>query len=135
MPHSPTDLKNSNLSRNQRKALPILAASPSIFEAARLSKVDRSTLYRWLEDENFRAELAQLQQKAAGVATANLQGLTLQAVQALAELLESPVPNIRLRAVRTILSYAIKLRDVQDLANEVQTLLDAIPLKTNRGEE
>ncbi len=135
MPHSPTDLKNSNLSRNQRKALPILAASPSISEAARLSKVDRSTLYRWLEDENFRAELAQLQQKAAGVATANLQGLTLQAVQALAELLESPVPNIRLRAVRTILSYAIKLRDVQDLANEVQTLLDAIPLKTNRGEE
>ena len=134
MPHFPTSPNNSNLSRNQRKALPILASSPSISEAARLSRVDRSTLYRWLEDEEFRTELAQLHQKAADVATAHLQGLTLQAVQALAELLESPAPNIRLRAVRTALSYAVKLREIQDLGNEVQVLLDAIPLKTNRGE-
>ena len=126
MPQSDSEQKNSNLSGRQRKALPILGSATSISEAARLSKVDRRTLHRWLKDEDFRAGLAQFHQQTTELACVQLQGLTLQAVRALGELMESPNPDVRLRAIRTALSCSAKLNELRKLGDDVQALTDAL---------
>ena len=126
MSHSDSEQKNSNLSARQRKALTLLGAAASISEAARLSKVDRRTLHRWLQDEDFRAGLAQFHQQATELASVQLQGIALHAVRALAELLESPNPDIRLRAIRTALSCSTKLNELRKLGDDVQALSDAL---------
>ena len=54
----------TSLTARQEKALPILASASSIAEASRLSDVGRRTLHRWLDDPDFRDELARLHEEA-----------------------------------------------------------------------
>ena len=49
--------KSSSLSRRQQSALPVIAATPTMAQAARSSGIGESALYRWLEDPHFRNEL------------------------------------------------------------------------------
>ena len=70
MAHNGPEIKNPGLSPRQQSALPILAAAPSVAQAARLSGVGRRTLNRWLQDPEFRAQLAQLQRQFAELAKA-----------------------------------------------------------------
>ena len=132
MAHNGTVAKNTALSPRQQSALPILAAAPSIAEAARLSRVGRRTLHRWLQDPEFRDQLSQLQRECAELAKGCLQGLTLQAVVHLGELLESPKPDIRLRAIRAILAYSAKFGDIRELQNQVEALEASLPLWSSR---
>ena len=126
--------KNSGLTARQRMALPILASAPSVAVAARLSDVGRRTLHRWLQDDDFRQELAQLHQESAELARTQLQGLTLQAILALGDALEDPNPDVRMRAIRTALSFSVKLNDIQKLKEDVQALEDSLPLWSARHE-
>ena len=112
----------------QQSVLSVLAAAPSITHAARLSKVGRRTLHRWLQDPEFRDQLAQQQRQAAELAKGSLQSLTLQAVLHLSDLLENPNPEIRLRAIRSILSFSAKFSEIQELHAQVQTLEDTLPI-------
>ena len=128
-----SETTNPVLSPRQQSALPILAAASSIAQAARLSRVGRRTLQRWLQDPEFRAELGQLQCQAAELAKGQLQGLTLQAVLHLGSFLEDPNPDLRLRAIRAILNYSIKLNDIQELHQEVQALETSLPLWLAHG--
>ena len=59
----------TTLSDRQLRALPYLVASPTLSEGARLAQVGQRTLYRWMNDDDFRAELEQLRNKAAEVAS------------------------------------------------------------------
>ena len=128
MAQNGTQIKNPDLSPRQRSALPILAAAPSIAQAARLSKVGRRALHRWLQHPEFRSQLALLQRQTAELAKGQLQGLTLQATIHLGAFLEDPNPDLRLRAIRVILSYSTKLNEIQQLQGEVQALKDSLPL-------
>ncbi len=128
MAHNAPEIKNPGLSSRQQSALPILAAAPSIAQAARVSKVGRRTLHRWLQDPEFRDQLAQLQRESAELAKGCLHSLAFQAVVCLGDLLESPNPEIRLRAVRAILSCSTKFGEIQELHDQVQALEATLPL-------
>ena len=43
--------KTTSLTDRQLAALPHIAASPTLSQAARSASVGRATLYRWLQDE------------------------------------------------------------------------------------
>ena len=80
------EIKNPGLSPRQQAALPILASTPSITQAASLSRVGRRTLHRWLKDPEFRDQLAKLQCESAEFAKGCLRSLTFQAVLHLGDL-------------------------------------------------
>ena len=128
MAQNGSETERSTLSARQKRALPILASASSIAEAARLSDVGRRTLHRWLDDPDFRDELARLHKNAADLARSQLQGVMLQAVLALADSLQDPNPEIRLRAIRTALNYSVKVNDIESLREELQTLEDSLNL-------
>ena len=59
-----TEFENSGLSSRRLQALPIIAAAPTLAQAARSSGIGQGALYRWLQDNRFRHELTRLRPKA-----------------------------------------------------------------------
>ena len=119
--------KNSSLSLRQQSALPVIAATPTLAQAARSAGIAESTLYRWLEDEDFRDELTRLRQASADVAKQELQGIMLRSVSVLAEALDHPDMGIRLRAARYGMAFAVQISEVEKLRAELQAVEDALP--------
>ena len=60
--------------------------------------------------------------KPADLARSQLHGVMLQAVLALADSLQDPNPEIRLRAIRTALDYSVKVNDIERLSKELHAL-------------
>ena len=120
--------ENLQLAHRQQAVLPVMAAAPSLAEAARVSGFSERTLRRWLEDDNFRDELTRLRQESANLARQELQGLMLRSVSVLAEAMDDPDAAVRLRAARYALSFAIQVCEAEKLRADIQALEDALYL-------
>ena len=66
------EIQKSSLTFRQQAALTVIAATPTVAQAARQSGIGESTLYRWLEDDKFRAELIRLREESANLARQEL---------------------------------------------------------------
>ena len=119
--------KTSSLSRRQQSALPVIATTPTLAQAARSSGIGESTLYRWLEDPLFREELIRLRQEAADLAKRELQGVMLRSVSVISDALEDPDIAIRLRAARYGMSFAVQISEVEKLRADLQAVEDSLP--------
>ena len=123
-----TEIRVSRLTRRQQFALQIMVETPSISEAVRQSKIARKTLYRWLEDDDFRQELSRLHQEAAELAREETQSLMLQGVAVLAASMKDPDKAIRLRAARYALTFAHQVAEAEKMKQELHDLQESIPL-------
>ena len=117
------------LTPRQVAALPYLVATPSIEEGARLADIGRRTLYRWMQDDQFRSRLGQLRAEAAELARTELRGLMLKSVVVLAESLEDDNPNIRLRAAQMTLTTGLKIIDVESIERRLDLIDHAMARK------
>ena len=72
MEHNGTPDENS-LTPRQLLALPYLAHAPSVAEGARLANVGRTTLYRWMSDWIFRAQIERTREESVSLAHTQLQ--------------------------------------------------------------
>jgi hypothetical protein len=106
--------KQTPLSDKQLQALPYLAAAGSVTDAATTIDVSRRTLYRWMEVPDFRSEYENLREEASAVATAELRGLMLKATTVLADSMNHPYPEIRLRAAQIAINAGRKVDGVSE---------------------
>lgn len=120
------EVENSSLTIRQQSALSIIAASPSVAQAARTSGIGQSTIYRWMEDDDFRGELTRLRRESAELARRELQGLMLRSVSVLADAMEDPDKAVRLRAARYAMSFAATIRRLERPVEEVDKLRQQI---------
>lgn len=127
-----TDLA-TDLTDKQLQVLPFLVASSSLSEAANQAKVGRTTLYRWMEDHEFRTELERLRSEALDLAHVELKGLMFKATQVIDELLDDSNPLVKLRAAQIALSVGLRAIEVKELQRRVQLLEDALPLWATRN--
>ena len=51
----PTDDEPAALTHRQITALPFIISAPTLAEGARRAGLARTTIYRWMEDDHFRA--------------------------------------------------------------------------------
>ena len=121
------------LTERQLQALPFLVAASSRSEAAKLAAIARTTLYRWMEDYEFRRELERLRSEAADLTHCELKGLMFKAVQVLGEAMEDANTNVRLRAAQITLSVALKANELKEIQRRLQLLDDALPLWATRN--
>ncbi len=110
-----------------------LAASPTVAEAARSSGIGRTTLYRWLRDEEFRRSVDTLRSEAGDIAKAALQALMLRGIVVLSDAMDDPDAGIRLRAASTTLYNGLKANDLKDIQRRLEALDDALALRTARA--
>ena len=131
MEQDETQERNVDLTPKQTVAMPYIAANPSMTEAAKAAGISRVTLYRWMQDPSFRAELERIRRDAVDLAYAELRGLALKSVTAIAELLEDPDPRVRAIAARTALYNVARAEEVHHLRNRFDVLDRAITLLKN----
>lgn len=125
-PDSRTERNSAPLSGSQLSALPVIAASPTIREAARTIRVSERTIYRWLEDEAFREALVSIREEIAELAYQELRGLSLRIVSVFAEGMEAPDLATRLRAARYAATYSLQVQEVRQFRADVQALEQAL---------
>jgi hypothetical protein len=90
--------------------------------AAEQLGISRKTVQRKLARPAFRRLVAELRAQLFAAALGRVAENMTRASDALAALLESNEPAIRLRAARTLLSMGIRLRDSVDLTDRVNEL-------------
>ncbi len=125
--------KTTSLTDRQLAALPHIATSSTLSQAARSASIGRATLYRWLRDERFRQALDGLQSEAADLARSELQGLMLKGILVLSQAMDDSSPDIRLRAARATLYLALKVKDIKDIQQRLELIDEAFALRASRG--
>ncbi len=113
---------NSDLTFRQQAALPVIAFSPSIAQAARDSGIGESTLRRWLADPAFSQHLDRMRLDTAQLARQEILGLMPLCASVFADAMRSPDPSLRLRAARYALSFIIRVSELEKLNADIQDL-------------
>ncbi|MYC38746.1 MAG: hypothetical protein F4X66_17830 [Chloroflexi bacterium] len=120
------ETKISLLSSRQQGALPVLAAAPTIAQAARDCRVSESTLRRWLREPAFAEELGLLRQQYADQVGQQCLGLILRGMNVLAEAMDDPDRSLRLRATRYAMSFAAHLHGSMKLNADIREMRDSL---------
>ena len=110
------------LERRQEQAIAALLAHPTIPAAATACGVGEATLWRWLQQPDFRAAYREARRQVVEVAIAGLQQATGEAAEALRRNLTCGQPGAEIRAALGILGQAIKGAELLDLAERVAAL-------------
>lgn len=111
------------LSPAQRKAIECLLTTGNITAAALAADVNRNTLYRWMRDETFAAELQTAEAEAVQGLSRVLAGLGDSAAAALKDALDSGQKiTVRLRAAEIVTDRLLKIRELVELEQRIAAL-------------
>jgi len=119
------------LSRKQEQAIAALLSEPTIAAAAERVGVGEVTLWRWLQREDFRVDYQRARRETVAQAIAAIQQASSEAVQALREIMvdsEAPASS-RVSAAKTVLEFALKGAELEDIEKRVTVLEEAADLR------
>ena len=126
MSENGADSQISTLTFRQQAALPAVAMAPTLSQAARDSGVGLSTLRRWLQEPEFRQQLANFRQESADLARQQAQAILPRCLSVFAEVMECPDPSLRLRAARYAMAFALQITEAHDLKSRLEQLEQSI---------
>lgn len=115
--------RSGTLSPKQSKAIDCLLSAPNVTAAADCANVPRRTLYNWLADEIFSAELEKAQRQLISTAARRLaNGLDKSITTALDLAEKSEDEAVRLRAALAIPGMLRDLREHYELSERLDHL-------------
>jgi hypothetical protein len=106
----------------QQQALRALLERPTIAAAAESCNLSERTLFRYLEDEDFRAEYRRLRARLVEEVVADLQKGGVEAVGVLRRNFEAESESAQLRAARTVLEFMLRGTELVDLEARLAAL-------------
>ena len=113
---------NEKLTDRQRRVIPYLLASPSIEEACRRARINKTTVYEWLRDEIFRQELKRQRDVVIARALDSLKANIAKATETIVKHLDSRHDNISIRAAEGIIEFAQKALEHEELEKRIGAL-------------
>ena len=101
-----------------------LVTEPNVRKAYEKVNITNNTAYKWLNDKEFRNAFTQFKREMMRATTARLQSHTTNAVDVLSQIMvdENAPANARVQSVRTILEYAYKGIELEDISERVERL-------------
>ena len=114
---------------NLSTALPHLIRPGSLTDLAKDAGIGRTTLYRWMQDDNFRQQLEYLREETLRLAETELMGMAYKAAGVIYQALEDENPSVRIRAAQAALNQAHKAEYGQRLERRIDGLAEAISLE------
>ena len=118
----------ASLTPRQQAALPVVALSPSLAQAARWSGVSESTLRRWQADPAFEQLVLRVRQDASLHASQEIHSLIPRCVAIFSEAMDSPDLAMRLRAARYALALVGRFGESERIATDMQALESAFQI-------
>ena len=109
-------------SRKQGQAILALLTCSTVGEAAKQVGVSDVTLWRWLQQEPFREQYRAARQQVLDVALMNLQHAAGEAVETLRRNLNCGTSSVEVRAALGIVDQAIKVGELQQIAQRVEAV-------------
>lgn len=112
------------LTRKQDIAIASLLQAPNLAEAAKMTKISESTLWRWMKLDHFNKAYLQAKRESVRQAIAQIQQTCGDAIKTLREVMaNSDAPaSSRVAAARVVLEMAIKAVEFEDLEGRVAEL-------------
>jgi len=108
-------MSEAKLTDRQVKAIPHIVACPTYTEGCEKAKINKTTLYKWLKEPEFKAELDRQRDEVAAEAFGVLsQGLT-KVVETLVGLLDNKDDRVKRLTAKDIIDFAIRHKDNEDL--------------------
>lgn len=120
--------KIAGLTLKQSAFLLEYAKSDNLSQACRMADINRSTGYKYLENEDFQAALEQMRTKIVNAAWTKLSSSLETAVDKVVGILDDPkaTVNARLRATELIFNYAARYSDNRDILSRMERLEDSL---------
>ncbi len=116
-------MKIAELKPKQEQLLMAMLSEPSFEEAVRKAGIARTTAFRYKKDPVFMDEFRKLKKEMIETTTAKLQLASNTAVQSLFEVSQSSKSDLaRVQASKTILEFAFKGYELEDLAERLRRL-------------
>ena len=110
--------------KKTHEAIAALLAHPTMKEAAEAVGIGESTLFRWMQDEQFREDYRKARGEVVRQAIARLQRASGEAVDTLRTIMKDDIKpaSARVTAARTILDTAVKAVEIEDLEARIEHL-------------
>jgi AcrR family transcriptional regulator len=123
------------LTPKQERAVFELLSHPTLEDAAKAAGVNKTTLWRWLQDKDFHSAYMSARRESVKQSIARLQRYTSEAADTLHEVMtnKSASDFARVGAAKAILDYAIKAVEIEDLAERVTELESVLKQKAEEG--
>jgi len=123
------------LGRKQEEAIAALLSQRNVEEAARVAGIGARTLYRWLQDPNFKTAFRQARRDAFSQSIARLQQASGAAVSTLLKIMvdQSAPASTRVRAADSVLDHAAKAIEIEDIEARVSELERAAEANRDPG--
>jgi len=104
------------------------AKTDNLAQASRAAGINRSTGYKYLENEGFQMALQQMRTKIVNAAWTKLSSSLEAAVQKVVDILHDPTTNTnaKLRATELIFNYTSRYADSRDIMARVERLEDSL---------
>ena len=108
----------------QEQALIALLEQPTIKEAAEASGISQPTLFRYLQDTEFREEYQKAKRSLLEAALGDLQKASSEAVSTLREVMADAEAGAssRVAAARSILAFAIQTGELEEIMRRLETV-------------
>ena len=113
---------NEKLSPRQIRVIPYLLVAPSIEEGCKLARISKAAVYEWLKDEVFRQELKRQRDEIIERALDSLKSNIAKAGETLVKHLDSERENISIRAAESIIEFAQKALEHEELERRIEAL-------------
>jgi len=107
--------KKSKLTDRQLKAIPHVVSSPTYTEGCTKAKINKTTLYKWLKEPEFKAELDRQRDEVAAEAFGVLSQSLTKAVETLVGLLDNKDDRLKRLTAKDIIDFIIRHKEVEDL--------------------
>ena len=104
------------------RAIEALAHGLTIVDTSERSGVSRATVYRWLDDDEFKNAVLERQREVLEQVSKRMSSLALQGLDTLAELMESDDENIQLRASSAVLNRFTEVLELLRLEDRLEVL-------------
>jgi hypothetical protein len=115
-------------SRKQERTIKALLENDTLADAAQAVGIGETTLWRWLQEPEFKSAFREAKRRVLDEALTTLQKATGKAIGALVSILEDQgkPASARVTAAKTILETAVKSIQVEELEARVDQLERAI---------
>ena len=114
--------KETPLSAKQLQALPHLVSGKTFANAATAADVSERTVYRWMNDPEFKSAYLTMREVETEIASAELRGLKFKAAITLSRAMDHEDPDISLRAAQTAIKTSAKVEEAEDVKKVVRFL-------------
>lgn len=114
--------------RKNEQIISALLVSPTVKDAAKILNISEQTIYKRLENKEFKQQYDYARLKLLEQTTGYIQGLIAESIKTICDIMldDTVSRQIQLNAANSILKYSFKFTEQYDIIKEIAELKKAV---------